>query len=263
MGKRLSFPSRSFGSDAGLPDTSSLIAWVSAHRGQERDLTSFLLEQELSYQWKAGVSIPCAGGKFYFDRWEKALTGTVGRRITAELGYDPVLLNRDATQVTSIVKGAWLTIPAPHLLSLKNNFFSDPDEVPSAIASVYQDMMRSGRDAHVAGHVLFCEQIIEEELEALAGRKAFFFSPDLNKITLTRCLEFQQIVAVKAGMLPILQDLMNEYEVSRIILLDPSENDLRQALLMRDRDQISCGGYCPGDCKDYWSDLVKKSSILT
>jgi hypothetical protein len=263
MGKQLSFTTRSFGSDAGPPATSCLAGWVSAHRGREGDLISFHLEQELLYQQEAGVNSPCAGGNFYFERWKKALTGTEGKRIIGELGYNPIPLIRDAEEVTSIVKGAWLTIPAPHLLSLKNNFFSDPDEVFPAVATVYQDMMRSGRDAHLAGHILFCEQILEEEIEALAGKKTFFFSPAMNKKSLSCCLEYQQTVAVKTGMLPILQDLMNEYEVSRIILLDPRDEDLRQALSMRDPDQIACGGYCPGNCQGYWKDLVKRSSILT
>jgi hypothetical protein len=263
MGKRLEFPIRSFGSDGSHPDAATLTSWVAARRGREGDLTSFLLEQEISYQQEGGVTFPCAGGKFYFNRWNKSLTGIDGRRINGELGYDPASLIRDAEEVISLVKGAWMTIPAPHLLSLENNFFSDQDEVSPALATVYLNMMRTGRDAHLAGHVLFCEQILEEELEALAGRKTFFFSPRLNKESLSRCLEYQQSVAVKAGMLPVLQDIMNEYEVSRIILVDPREDDLRRALLIRDPDQVTCGGYCPGECHNYWSELLKKSSILT
>jgi hypothetical protein len=262
MGKRLSFPTRSFGSDAGLPDAASLSGWVSARRGREGDLTSFLLEQELSVQQTAGVNLPCAGGKFYFERWQDALTGIDGSRVTGELGYDPALIVRDAEEVSAMVRGVWMTIPAPHLLTLKDHYYADADEYSLAIHTMYQHMMRSGRDAHLAGHVLFCEQILQEELEALAGKKTLFFSPDMNRKSLSRCLEYQQIVAVRAGMLPVLQELMDEYEVFRIILLDPDEDDLRQALTMRDPDQITCGGYCPGECREYWKDLVKKSSIL-
>jgi hypothetical protein len=64
-------------------------------------------------------------------------------------------------------------------------------------------------------------------------------------------------------MLPILQDLMGEYEVSRIILLDPTSDDLREALSIKDPDQIMVGGYCPGECDSYWKKLVERSSLVT
>jgi hypothetical protein len=263
MGKRLSFQTRSFGSAGVLPDASELAEWVSTHRGREADLTTFLLEQELSVQRMVGITLPCAGGKFYFDRWRNALTGMEHNKVIGEPGYDREPIIRDAEEVSSMVRGVWMAIPAPHLLSLKDQYFNDAEEVSHAIYSVYRDMMRSGRDAHLAGHVLFCEQILKEELETLAGKKVFFFSPEMNRKSLARCLEFQQNIAIRAGMLPVLQELMDEYEVSRITLLDPGEDDLRQALLLRDPDQISCGGYCREDCGEYWKDLVKKSSILT
>jgi hypothetical protein len=263
MGKKLSFPSRSFGSDGGLPDASSLAVWVSEHRGREADLTTFLLEKELSFQVTAGIDNPCAGGKFYFDRWRSALTGIEGNKIIGEIGYNPAQIVSDAGEVSSMVKGVWMAIPAPHHLSLKDHYLNDTEEVSHAIYSVYRAMMRSGRDAHLAGHVLFCEQILKEELEVLAGKKVFFFSPEMNKKSLACCLEYQQNIVIRAVMLPVLQELMEEYEVHQIILLDPGEDDLRQALSMRDPDQIACGGYCPGDCVEYWKELVKRSSIIT
>jgi hypothetical protein len=263
MGKRLYFPTRAFGSDGGLPDATTLSGWVSGRRGREGDLFSFLLEQELSYQVTAGISNPCAGGKFYFDRWQNALTGTEGNRVIGELGYDPVSIVRDAEDMSMMVRGVWMTIPAPHVLSLKNQYFNDPDDASQEIYTVYRDMMRSGRDVHLGGHILYCEQFLKDELEALAGRKAFFFSPEMNRKSLSQCLEFQQNVALKPEMLPVLQELLAEYEVHRIILLDPDQDGIRQVLSIRDPDQITCGGYCPADCREYWKVLVKKSSILT
>jgi hypothetical protein len=263
MGKRLSFPIRSFGSDGGIPDPTTLSGWVSERRGREGDLISFLLDQELSSQVTAGVTTPCAGGKFYFERWKNALTSVDGRVIIGELGFDSGSVVRDAVEVNEMVKGAWMTIPAPHLLSLKDRYYNDPDEASHAIHSVYLAMMRSGRDVHLAGHILFCEKILKEELEALAGRKVYFFSPEMNRKSLSLCLEYQQEVGVTAGGLPVLREMMNEYDVSRIILLDPVGDDLRQALTLKDPDKISCGGYCPGECREYWKDLVKNSSILT
>ncbi|NTU99993.1 MAG: hypothetical protein HGA55_02585 [Methanoregulaceae archaeon] len=261
MGKRLSFTTRAFGSDGVRPDISLLAEWISRHRGREGDITSFLLEQEILHQKEAGVNIPCAGGRFSFERWENFLTGIENGRITGELGYDAPNLVKEAEHVTSLVKGAWMTIPAPHLLNLRTDLSVDPDGATSALSDVYHDMMRSGRDAHLAGHVLFCEQAHEEELESFSGRKVFFFSPAMNKKTLSQLLEYQQSIALDPAMLPVLEELMAEYDVSRVILLDPGEGDLREALSIRDPDQIVVGGYCTGQCEEYWKKVVKRSSL--
>jgi hypothetical protein len=263
MGKRLSFPTRSFGSDGARPDRSSLAEWVSRHRGREGDLSSYLLERELSFQQAAGVNIPCAGGRFYFEKWRNFLTGVENGRISGELGYDGAGLLKDTEEVTSLVKGVWMTVPAPHLLGLKTGLSRDPDEATSALHDVYHDMMRSGRDAHLSGHVFFCDQAVGEELESFAGRKVFFFSPAMNRKSLGQFLEYQQSIALIPGMLPVLEELLADYEVSRIILLDPEEEDLRKALSIRDPDQIAVGGYCTGDCEGYWKKVVKRSSLIT
>jgi hypothetical protein len=263
MGKRISFPTRAFGSDGVRPDVSAIAEWISRHRGHEGDLTSFLLEQEILAQNEAGVNIPCAGGRFSFERWRNFLTGIENGRITGELGYDATNLVKDTEEVTSLVKGAWMAIPAPHLLNLRTDLSPDPDVATSALYDVYHDMMRSGRDAHLAGHVLFCDQAREEELESFSGRKVFFFSPAMNKKTLSQFLEYQQSVALEPSLLPVLEDLMAEYDVSRIIILEPDEKDLREALTIRDPDQIMVGGYCTEVCKEYWKKVVESSSLTT
>jgi len=261
MGKRISFSTRAFGSDGARPDVSSIAEWISRHRGHEGDLTSFLLEQEIVHQQRAGVNIACAGGRFSFERWRNFLTGIEKGRITGELGYDATNLVKDTEEVTSLVKGAWMAIPAPHLLNLRTDLSPDPDGATSALYDVYHTMMRSGRDAHLAGHVLFCEQVREEELESFTRRKVFFFSPAMNRKSLSQFLEYQQSIALEPGMLPVLEDLMTEYDVSRVILLDPGEADLREALSIRDPDQIMVGGYCTEACKEYWKKVVESSSF--
>jgi hypothetical protein len=261
MGKRLSFPIRSFGSDGARPETLSLAEWVSRRRGQEVDLTTYLLEHELSVQQAAGVNTPCAGGRFFFGRWRNFLTGVENGWFSDELGYDGTALLKDIEEVTSLVKDVWMTIPAPHLLSLKTGLPREQEGATSALHDVYHDMMRSGRDAHLAGHVLFCEQALESELESFAGRKVFFFSPAMNRKSLGQFLEYQQNIALDPGMLPVLEDLMAEYNVNRLILLDPDEGDLREAISIRDPDQIMVGGYCTGDSEEYWRNVVERSTL--
>lgn len=262
MGKRLSFPTRSFGSDAVLPDPSLLAAWVAERRGREGDLTSFLIEQGVHPQIDAGITITCAGGSFYTDRWRQAIEGVENGVVTGELGGRMDEIIRDAEDLARIRHDLSLAVPAPHVLGLQDRYYHDSDEAGEALFSVYQTLLRWQRDAGLNSHVLICETIRREELEALARQKVFFFSPALNRKSLSLLLEFQQIIAVTPSLLPLVSDLMGEYEVHRIVLLDPGEQDLRQALQIRDPDQILCGGYCTKACENYWNNLVKNAEIL-
>jgi hypothetical protein len=262
MGKRLSFPTRSFGSDTIPPDLSLLQAWVAERRGREGDLTSFLLEQGILPQIDAEVTTPCAGGTFYTGRWREAIEGVEDGKITDELGSRMGDVVRDAEDLTRIRKGLSLTAPAPHMLGLHDRYYRDSEEAGEALFSVYRDLMRSQRDAGLNGHVLLCETVRRAELEALARQKVFFFPSSLSRKSLSLLLEYQQIVALVPSLLPLISDLMGEYDVHRIVLLDPEEQDLRQALQIRDPDQIICGGFCRESCGEYWKNLVKKAEIL-
>ncbi|NYT17705.1 MAG: hypothetical protein GKC06_06850 [Methanomicrobiales archaeon] len=262
MGKRLSFPTRSFGSDTVPPDPSLLPAWVAERRGREGDLTSFLLEQGIFPQIDAGVTSPCAGGTFYTARWREAIEGVEDGIITDELGVRMADVIRDAEDMTRIRKGLFMTVPAPHMLGLHDRYYQDPEEAGEALFSVYRALMRGQRDAGLHAHVIICDTVLRAELEALTRQKVFFFPSALNRKSLSLLLEYQQIVALTPSLLPLLSDLMGEYDVHRIVLLDPEEQDLRQALQIRDPDQILCGGFCRESCGEYWKNLVKKAKIL-
>jgi hypothetical protein len=262
MGKRLSFPTKSFGSDPLHPDPLMVSGWISKRRGREGDLTSFLLEQGINHQIKAGISMPCAGGMLYRNRWKEAFTGLTGQVITGELGASDQGIIRDAEDLVVISKSLWIAVPAPHQLGFDDRYYGDREEADHALYSEYKSLMREQRDAGLGGHVLLCDTIHREELESLNGKRAFFFSPNPNRKSLGVLLEYQQEVAIKPEHLSLLSDLIGEYEIHRIILLEPEEQDLRQAFLIKDPDQILCGGYCHISCEDYWKNLVEKSSIL-
>jgi hypothetical protein len=262
MGKRFSFLTRSFGSDPLSPEPLMISRWVSERKGREGDLTSFLLEQGINLQIKAGISIPCAGGMLYRDRWKQAFTGLTEGVITGELGASPQDIIRDARDLAGISKGLWIAVPAPHQLGFDDRYYGDREEADHALFSEYKSLMREQRDAGISGHVLLCDTVHREELESLGGKRVFFFSPNLNRKTLSVLLEYQPEVALNPRNLSLITDLMGEYEVHRIVLLNPEEQDLRQALQIKDPDQILCGGYCHTSCEDYWKNLVEKSSIL-
>lgn len=262
MGKRLSFPTRSFGSDLLPSDPVMISRWISDRRGREGDLTSFLLEQGILLQTKAGIFLPCGGGMHYRDRWKGAFTGLTGQAITGELGLFHEDIIRDAEDLAHIREDVWMSVPAPHLLAFEDRYYGDGEDAYQAVFTAYKTLMRDQRDAGIRGHVLLCETVHQEDLESLAGKKSFFFPHTLNRKTLGILLEYQQTVALDPEQLPLINDLMGEYEVHSIVLLDPDEQDLRRALLIRDPDQIICGGYCRSSCEEYWKNLVEKSSIL-
>ena len=262
MGKRLSFPTRSFGTDPSLPDPMMIPRWISERRGREGDLTSCLLEQGIVLQMKAGLTMACAGGRYYGDRWKAAFTGLTDQAITGELGVSPQDILRDAEDLARIREDLWISVPAPHLLAFEDRYYGNNEDADQVVFSAYKTLMREQRDAGIRGHVLLCETINREELESLAGKKAFFFPQTLNRKSLGFLLEYQQTVALNPGQLRLITELMDEYELRTIVLLDPEEQDLRQALLIRDPDQIACGGYCRSSCEEYWKNLVEKSSIL-
>ena len=118
------------------------------------------------------------------------------------------------------------------------------------------------RDSGIAGHVLHCDRIVEHELETLAGKKAFFFSCDHDEEGLATLLEYQRVLAVTKKDIPLVEGLIEEYEINRIILLDPDARALMALLQIRDPDQVSMGGYCTSTCDRYWRDLVDASTIV-
>lgn len=262
MGKRVSFPTRSFGSDAPAPDPGALAEWVGERRGRTGDLITYQLEEGLVPQLDAGVTTPCAGGSFYQARWAGSLMGVEGTAITEEVGCDPIPLVRDSDDLDLLRKNLWLATPSPYALKLTDRYFHDPEEAAHSLFSAYQEMMRAMRDAGIAGHVLLCEKPAREELEALAGRKVFFFSRNPTEKSLALLLEYQGVVAIKPSGLALIRDLMGEYEVRKIILIDAEEEDLLQALELKDPDSLLCGGYCDDSCSLYWKSIVEKASLI-
>ena len=262
MGKRVSFPTRSFGSDAPAPDSGALAEWVGARRGRSGDLTTYYLEEGLQYQLDAGVTTPCPGGRFYLDRLLDSFIGVDGKIVTGEIGSDTSPLIQDAGDLQAMQKNLWLAAPSPLELGLTDRYFQDPEEASHSLFSAYQEMMRAMRDAGIAGHVLLCDNPTLEELEALAGRKVLFFNQHQTRKSLALLLEFQTVVAVKPSGLGLIRDLMGEYEVHKIVLIDAEEDDLIQALEFMDPENLICGGYCHDSCSHYWKSIVEKASLV-
>jgi hypothetical protein len=260
MVKRHSLATRAFGAEPGLPDVAGLAAWIAEHRGREADIVTYQLDRSLAPQVSAEIGLPCAGGKFYAGRIRQCISGITGNRAVGELHVDTAGVTEDAAGIVVQKKGAWCAIPAPHVLGIEDAHYDDEEEWRAALCEAYSTIMRVMRDTGVAGHVLIADHMDDAELALLALQKIFFFSPAPGRGDLANLMEYQKQVAVTKDQLETLFDLMNEYTVSKIFVLDPDSASIRLALSHFDPDQLVAGGYSIDGDESYWQDLAKSAT---
>ena len=263
MAKRHLLATRAFGAEPGLPDVAGLAAWIAEHRGREADIVTYRLDQSLTPQVAAEIGSPSAGGKFYADRIQQCIAGLNDNKAVSELHVDTPAIIEDAAGIVVQKKGAWCAIPAPHLLGIVDTYYNDEDEWCNALSDAYRTIMRVMRDTGVAGHILIADHMVGTELASLAREKAFFFAPAPDRDDLAILMEHQRQVAVPKDQLHTVFDLMNEYSVHKIVIIDPDPASVRLALTHLDPDQIVAGGYCTKKCGDYWKDLVSSAEYFS
>ena len=262
MAKRLKLATRALGAEPGKPDVPALAAWISDHRGTPADIITYQLDQSLSPQLTAGIMSPCAGGRFYRERIMACLTGVNDGKATAEISLDPHEIQQDAARIVSQKKGVWSALPAPHLLGITDAFYDDEEEWNDALAGIYRTLMRSMRDTGISGHVLICDTVQEPEIASLERQNVFFFQPEPGRDDLVCLMEHQRQIAVGRDKLDTLLDLTGEYDVRKIILVDPDPASISRALSCLDPDQVVAGGYCTDSCEDYWKNLVQSATYM-
>jgi hypothetical protein len=256
MVKRHNLATRAFGAEPGLPDVAGLAAWIAGHRGMNADIVTYQLDRSLVPQLGAGIMLPCAGGKFYADRIRQCMSGIDSNRAVGELHVDMSEIIEDAAGIVVRNKGTWCAIPAPHVLGITDTYYDDKDEWSDAICSAYRTIMRGMRDTGIAGHVLMAECIDNAELAALSRQKVFFFLQKPDRESLAHLLEHQYQIAVEKDHLQTLFDLMMEFTVRKVFILDPDPASIKFALSHLDPDQVVAGGYCTNGNESYWQDLV-------
>ncbi len=259
MARKVKVPVRSLGSEVKDPVIESLAVWVATHRGLEADLITYKLDQSCRSQQV--VEYPAAGGCFYRDRILTSLEGVQGNELREEPSVLPSLLLEDGVYLAMHRKGIWGSLPGPDLLGVRDAYFHDRDEFKATLCRCYQEILRIQRDAGLGGHILLTRDLQEEELEHLAGLKTFVHLFEPNAMSLRTLLEYQRDVAIPPANLPLITGLMEEYEVRRLILLDPTEEDLIAALQFFDRDMLMGGGYCMQECAEYWNSLSERAYI--
>jgi hypothetical protein len=259
MAKARRVPVRSFGSEVEVPAVGELAAWVREQRGSPADLPTYLLEQSLSVQ--EGVDIPCAGGLCYGARWLSSLPGIRDRVLVHDLDPLTTDVERDSRQVVTARKGAWVGVPAPHRLEIRDGYYGDPEECCAALSGGYRYLMRAMRDRGVGGHVILAGAAEPCELEILAGSRTWYVVPDPTVDDLEQILEYQPRIALPARLLTEVSRLQEEYRVRSVALLDATQEDLATAADLLDPSRIEAGGYCAGGCGEYWDLLVERSLI--
>jgi hypothetical protein len=257
MKKRQKLATRAFGAEPGIPEIEVIADWIARNRGTAADMITFLLDRSLTPQIPAGVLAPCAGGRFYKNRIMRSLVGVRDGKATDEIGLDSRAVSEDAAKIIVQKKGAWIAMPAPHLLGITDVYYHDEAEWHDAIAGTYRTIMRSMRDAGINGHVLICDSLSEYEITALSHQKVFFFQPGTDRAGLLSLLEHQLEVVVSKKALDTVLDLTNEFDIRKVIIIDPDEDSISRALTCLDPDHICVGGYCLDRCETYWKNLVE------
>jgi hypothetical protein len=262
MVKRLKLATRGLGAEPAMPEVTALAEWIADHRGMYADITTYLLEQSLAPQVSAEITIPCAGGLFYKNRIMECLMGVDDGKTTDEIYLNPKGITEDAAGMVVQKKNTWCAMPAPHVLGIRDMYYNDEDEWNNAITGTYRTLMRSMRDMGISGHVLICNSIYEPEITSLTMQKVFFFQPQSDSKSLAGLMEHQRQIAVCRDQLDIVLKLLSEYNIRKIIIVDPDNESIARILSCFDPDQISVGGHCTDTCGDYWKNLVK-SAICT
>jgi hypothetical protein len=260
MSRKFRIPVRALGSEAGDPSISSLAAWIGAHRGTEADLITYKLEQSIQVQ--EGVDVPSAGGRFYLPRIQASLNGIENHHLTREPFVETRDCVQDADRILSFRKGAWCCLPAPRLWGLIDHYFHDPDEFLAALCHCTRQLMRAMRDRGIKGHILLCDRYSEEEVAELANRKVLIYAEQATREGLSWILERQGNIAVNGDQIGLALELLDEYDIARLTIVDPSEETLRRVQSHFDPDSVEAGGYCREECKTYWRTIINSAFII-
>ena len=263
MSKRLKLATRGLGAEPGIPDVAALAAWIAEHRGTTADLTTYRLFQSLAPQLAAGIGSPSAGGKFLQDRILESIIGVTDKKAIDELGINKESLTEDGYAIAAQKRNAWCALPAPHTLGIVDMYFNDEEEWTGAITGAYVTIMRTMRDAGVAGHVLICDKAADPETEALTRKEVFFFQPEPDREALEIIMEHQSTIAAGKDHLAMVFDLANEYDLRKILIVDADTDAIKLALSHVDPDQVIIAGYCTGDAETYWKTLVSAAEYTT
>jgi len=250
MVKKIRLKTISLGSEPYQPDIEELTGFIRTMKGQEVDLISYYLTRSLKEQVAAGISSPAGGGLFMQSRFERALTYS-----PEECHVDPSDFVADAKLMTYISSPVWSVLPAPSLIQGSPD--PDDEEEYARYCDLFSRILRSMRDHFISGHIFLARDVFPIDVEFLASQKTTFLIPDGTMEAQSKLLEFQSQIALTNNHVSFIDDLIDQYEIRTLILIDPSEEGYKIALKYLDPDQILVGGYGSGSEKEYWKKVAE------
>jgi hypothetical protein len=253
MRKKIRFNTISLGSEPDQPDTSSLIRFVGAYRGEQADLITFNLIESLSAQIRAGISSPGAGGIFCLPRIDAAITCSPDECFhdSSDIIADTLLMIHAAGPVRSV-------LPAPHLIQGSPN--TGDEERYADYCDEFAGILRDMRDKEIISHCLHAKEVNSIEIERIASPKNQFIIPGGDVNVQGSLLEHQHRITLYNSRISMLGNLIDHYDIRHLTIIDPEEEGFRLALDHLDPDQISSGGYAVHQEEAYWKEIVEKAT---
>ncbi|WP_165077144.1 hypothetical protein [Methanogenium sp. MK-MG] len=250
MNKIRHLPVRSFGGEEPDPDISHLAAWTGRQKGVVCDLLSFKVERSLQDQ--AGLDRPAYGGMYYADRLRDSIGGIRSGFLREEPWIRPESLCDDASRAVAFSRKVWAVLPSPLQLKIEDGIYHDREEYESSLCNIYRLLMREMRDAGVYGTIIVGEQFSSLERELLPGRRVLLHSLSGNSRAIAGILEVQNSLSLPAHRLSVIPDLLDEYEIKSLTVIDGTEKDFSGLLSYVDPEDLTAGGYSSGGGREYW-----------
>ena len=226
-----------YGGEPNTPDIAAITTFLQEYPQYKKkcfDLISYQIATQILAEKEAGIEQIGSGGLFVKNRVEEAICCEEWQLA------DPTWLMHDADLICSLSKQARYCFPAPNSLSLI--YKDEEDETYYSLCKQYRTVMREMRDRGIYGHVLIATQVNVTLCEELIGRRSSVLTTRNAKREEIECvLEYQQDISLYDSS--ILESLLDQYSISTVILIDPTENDLTIATEHLDEEKIIIGGY--------------------
>ncbi len=262
MKKRQNLILKSFGAGSiTSPSPKKISGWILENKMSRCDLISYKTELQLKEQ-KGYVDFSCAGGLFYGERIIESFPGIKSGFLRAEPYTDPEFLRLDSVRAAKICKKSYFSFPSPLELKIEDAYFKDRTEFIGSICTEYKKMMRIQRDLGVKSHIIISDRFDETELEELCRERVFFFSPDGGYGVLKTILEYQNSIAVKPEKLPVVFELLKDYEIKSVSVINGCHADFMSCLDHFDSENIISGGFSDDCFNDCWKNLKDESFVM-
>jgi len=122
--------------------------------------------------------------------------------------------------------------------------------------------MREMRDAGVYGTIIVGDQFSSIERELLPGRRVLLHSLSGNTKAIAGILEVQSSLSLPAHRLSVIPDLIDEYEIRSLTVIDGKESDFSGLLRYFDVENLTAGGLSSGGGKKYWEYVSSHACVF-